>query len=475
MKPRLAAQHELLQRYHKAWKHAWRRRRQLDSTARLPHETHFLPAALALQETPVHPAPRYLQWLIMAFAGLALLWACIGQVDVVATASGRIVPSGRSKIIQPHEVAVVKAIHVRDGQTVMAGELLVELDSSRTGADVERLGSDLLASQVDAVRAQAMLDAIDSQHAPADVAGRLPQAGVAQQQAANRWLAGQYQELHSALAQQEALISQRSAEIHAAKQSASKLEQILPITQRITADYARLAEKGLVPKHHYLNKQQEQMEQERQLTEQKSRITELASAHQAARQQRKTTLAQNRRAMLDLLHQSEQRAAALQQELHKAQRLDNLTRLTAPVDGTVQQLAIHTAGGVVTEAQPLMVLVPRDQPVEIEAQLENKDIGFVHPGQDVSVKVEAFNFTKYGVLHGTVLGLSEDAIDDEKRGLLYNLRIELKQKHIRVGNEDLPLTPGMAVRAEIKTDKQRVIDYFLSPLKRYVDESMEER
>lgn len=271
------------------------------------------------------------------------------------------------------------------------------------------------------------------------------------------------------------MIAQRSAEIQAARLSASKLEQMLPITRRITSDYARLAEQGLVPKHHYLNKQQEQMEQERQLTEQQSRILELTSARQAAQQQRETTLAQNRRAMLDLLHQSEQKAAALQQELHKAERLDSLTRLTAPVDGTVQQLAIHTAGGVVTEAQPLMVLVPRDQPIEIEAQLENKDIGFVHPGQDVAVKIEAFNFTKYGVLHGKVLSLSEDAIEDEKRGLLYSLHIELNQNHIRVGSEDLPLTPGMAVRAEIKTDRQRVIDYFLSPLKRYMDESLEER
>ncbi|MBG6290829.1 MULTISPECIES: HlyD family type I secretion periplasmic adaptor subunit [Pseudomonas] len=471
----MSAHRELLQRYRLAWNHAWGLRHSLDTTPRLPHEAQFLPAALALQETPVHPAPRYLQWLIMTLATLAVLWAVLGQVDVVATANGRIVPSGRSKVIQPHEVAVVKAIHVTDGQAVKAGDLLVELDPSQTSADVERLGSDLLASQVDAVRAQAMLDAITNQHPPTNVAAKLPQASVEQQQAANLWLQGQYQELRSGLAQQEAVIAQRSAEIQAARLSASKLEQMLPITRRITSDYARLAEQGLVPKHHYLNKQQEQMEQERQLTEQQSRILELTSARQAAQQQRETTLAQNRRAMLDLLHQSEQKAAALQQELHKAERLDSLTRLTAPVDGTVQQLAIHTAGGVVTEAQPLMVLVPRDQPIEIEAQLENKDIGFVHPGQDVAVKIEAFNFTKYGVLHGKVLSLSEDAIEDEKRGLLYSLHIELNQNHIRVGSEDLPLTPGMAVRAEIKTDRQRVIDYFLSPLKRYMDESLEER
>lgn len=100
------------------------------------------------------------------------------------------------------------------------------------------------------------------------------------------------------------------------------------------------------------------------------------------------TLAQTRRAMLDLKHASEQKAAALTHELKKAEQRFRLTRLTAPVDGTVQQLAIHTNGGVVTEAQPLMAIVPADQSVEVEAMLENKDIGFVRPGQEVEIKVE---------------------------------------------------------------------------------------
>lgn len=442
---------------------------------RQPHEVQFLPAALALQEAPPHPAPRYLQWIIMAFAALTLAWACLGQVDVVATASGRIVPNGHSKVIQSHEVAVVRAIHVRDAQVVKAGDLLVELDAAQTGADVERLKSDLLAAQIDAARAQALLDAIDSRKSPGTLAPYLPQAPPEQQRAADQWLQGQFEELRSSLSQSDALIVQRSLEIQAARQSAHKLEQSLPITRRITADYARLAAKGLVPKHHYLGKQQEQLEQERQLDEALSRARELSASRREAEERRATLLAQSRREMLDLRQQSEQKVAALQQELRKAERRDSLTRLTAPVDGSVQQLAIHTVGGVVTEAQPLMVVVPSDQPVEVVAQLENKDVGFVHPGQDVTVKVDTFNFTKYGVLNGKVLSLSDDAVEDERRGPLYDLRIGLNQSHIRVGKEDMPLTPGMTVRAEIKTDQQRVIDYFLSPLRRYVDESLEER
>jgi hemolysin D len=186
-------------------------------------------------------------------------------------------------------------------------------------------------------------------------------------------------------------------------------------------------------------------------------------------------VAQTRRAMLDLQHESEQRAAALTQELKKAEQRNRLMALTAPVDGTVQQLAIHTQGGVVTEAQPLMVIVPSDAPVEVEAMLENKDIGFVRPGQEVEIKVETFTFTKYGVINGTVTSISNDAIEDEKLGLVYSARIRLHESRIRVGGKDIALSPGMAVRAEVKTDKRKVIDYFLSQFKEYQDESLEER
>ena len=119
----MSAQRDLLNRYRQVWRHAWRNRKAMEAPPRLSHEMQFLPAALSLQETPVHPAPRYIQWAIMAFAALALLWACVGEIDVVATATGKIVPSGKTKLIQPSEVAVVKTIHVHDGQLVKAGDL----------------------------------------------------------------------------------------------------------------------------------------------------------------------------------------------------------------------------------------------------------------------------------------------------------------------------------------------------------------
>ncbi|QHG64657.1 HlyD family type I secretion periplasmic adaptor subunit [Pseudomonas putida] len=466
---------DLLERYRETWRNAWRRRRAMQGAPREPDELAFLPAALALQETPVHPLPRRLQWSLLALITLALLWACLGEIDVVASAEGRIVPSGRSKVIQASEVAVVQAIHVVDGQTVGKGDLLVELEGQLTAADIKRLNSELLAARIDLARAATLLEALDGHTAPTSLAPRIPQATAQQQAAAQRWLEGQYQELRTSLQQADAEIAQRSAEIRSAQARADALQQLLVITRQLTADYQQLFSESAVAKHTYLEKEQARLEEERELAIQRSRIEELVAARLAAQHRREGVIAQLRRAMLDLHAEAERQIATLSQELYKAEQRHRLRALTSPVDGTVQQLAIHTQGGVVTPAQTLMVIVPSDQPVEVEVQIENKDIGFVRAGQAVEVKVETFTFTKYGVVPGVVQSVSNDAVEDERRGWVYNARIQLELSSLRVGDKDMPLAPGMAVRAELIIDKRKVISYFLSPLQRHVKESLGER
>ncbi|MGK3118988.1 HlyD family type I secretion periplasmic adaptor subunit [Pseudomonas corrugata] len=470
-----SATRQLLRRYRSAWRQAWRQRKQLDTPMRLAHEVQFLPAALALQDQPTHPAPRYIQWTIMGFAALALLWACVGEIEVVATARGKVVASGKSKTIQPSEVAVVKTIRVYDGQSVKAGDVLVELDASATAADVNRYRIDLLAAEVDSARATALLESIQSGKEPGSLASHLLQADPPQVMAAQRWLQGQYLELRSSLDQVDAEIEQRSAEIQSAKAMVASLQQTLPITRRLADDYRELLAQQYVPRHAFLEKQQALLDQERDMAVQQARVIELNASRKEAERRRQGILAQTRRAMLDLQQQSEQKAATFTQELKKAEQRDHLMSLTAPVDGTVQQLAIHTVGGVVTAAQPLMVIVPNDQPMEVEAMLENKDVGFVRQGQLATVKVETFTFTKYGTVEGEIISVSNDAIEDEKRGLIYSSRVRLLKDFIMVRDEKVALSPGMSVTVEVKTDRRRVIDYFLSPLQQYAGESLRER
>jgi len=465
----------LLQRYRQVWCSAWRQRKTREAPSRLAHELQFLPSALELQETLVHPAPRIFIWGIMGFAILALFWASIGKIEIVAVAPGKIVPSGKTKLIQPSETAVVRAIHVNDGQTVTVGELLVELDPTSALADISRIQSELLAARIDGARAAAMLDAIDKQRSPASLAGTIADASPEQILGAQRWLDGQYQEYRTSLELVDAEIRQRRAEIQSAQAQVASLQQAVPIAARLVKDYQRLLTKKYVSRHDYLEKEQDRLALERQLSVQQASVQQHAAALEEAQRRRDNAIAQNRRAMLDLLEEARQKASVQLQELTKAQYQETLTSLKAPVAGTVQQLAIHTVGGVVTPAQALMVIVPADRPVEVEAMLENKDVGFVRVGQPVTVKVETFTFTRYGTIDGEVLNVSHDAIEDEKRGLIYSSRIRLKSDRLWINGQQVALSPGMSVTAEIKTDRRRVIDYFLSPLQQHLNESLRER
>lgn len=462
-------------RYRRAWRESWRRRKEMDAPKRLSHEIQFLPAALELQDKPVHPAPRIFMWVIIVFAALSLLWAYLGKIDVVATATGKIIPSGKTKVIQTSETAVVKAIHVTDGQVVKAGQLLLELDSTSADAEVGRIKSDLLAARVDSVRAEAMLGAINGRHAPASLTGTITDADPMHVLAAERWLQGQYQEFRTSLDQAEAEVQQRQTDIQAARAQVDSLQKTLPIATKLATDYAHLLEKQYIARHAYLEKEQARLDIERQLSVQQVSILQSSAAKREAERRRDGVIAQARRAMLDLLQQADQKIASLSQELSKARYQEDLTTVEAPVDGTVQQLSIHTIGGVVTPAQPLMYLVPADQPVEVEAMLENKDVGFVHVGQSVAVKIETFTFTKYGSVEGRVKSVSTDAIEDEKRGLIYSSKITLDSDHLVIDGKDVMLSPGMNVSAEIKTDTRKVIEYFLSPLQQHISESIRER
>ncbi|MDP2962844.1 MAG: HlyD family type I secretion periplasmic adaptor subunit [Sulfurimicrobium sp.] len=464
---------DLLGRYAKVFRHAWTQRGELDSPALQDHEAQFLPAALALRDTPAHPAPRIALWLIMVFALIALLWAIFGRIDVVATAIGKIIPNDRTKVIQPMETAVVKAIHVRDGQAVQPGQVLIELDATTTAADTERLRSEALNSRLEALRAQALLAALADGKPPRlePLAGADAARLLAEQSQAT----GQFQEYQARQLQLQAEIARRRAELAATQEQVIKLEQTAPIARKRAEDYQRLVKENFISRHGYMEREQTRIEQEQDLALSRAKATEIRAALAQAQQQQATLTAETRRQLLDQRNLAAQKAASLEQELLKAEQRGRLMHLTAPVAGTVQQLAVHTVGGVVTPAQPLMVIVPRDNVLEVEAMLPNKDIGFVNPGQDAEVKVETFPFTKYGTLHGKITQVSSDAIQDEKLGLIYATRVKLAKDTLQVENKTVRLTPGMAVTEEVKTGTRRVIEYFLSPLMQVSSESLRER
>ena len=469
----LQASADLFKRYAAIFSHVWAQRRDMEPKPRLPHESAFLPAALELQETPVSPAPRIAMWLIIAFATIAVIWAVFGKIDVVATAQGRIVTSDRTKVIQPLEPSFVKAIHVRDGQAVKAGDVLIELDATSATADTARSTNDVTTMRLQAARAKAMLATIATGK-PAFIVS-VPDVESSRIQQEQRILDGQYGEYLAKLARIDADLAKREAELNSTQQIVNKLALTAPIATQRAADFKNLVDKNFISKHGYLEKEQIRIETEGDLATQRSRLQELRAALAEGKSQRLSLIAETRRINLDTLNEAEQKATGYAQELLKSESRGRHMTLTAPVDGTVQQLAVHTVGGVVTEAQVLMMVVPQDQALEVEAMLENKDIGFVNPNQRAEVKIETFPFTKYGTISAEVMHVSHDAINDEKRGLIYAARVKMAKSTMQVEDKTVNLSPGMAVTVEIKTGRRRVIEYFLSPLLQYGNESLRER
>ncbi|GAA4351466.1 HlyD family type I secretion periplasmic adaptor subunit [Variovorax defluvii] len=472
-KPGLQAARDLLRRYAVAFAQAWRQRAQMGTVDRLPHEAQFLPAVLSLQESPVSPAPRAAMWIMLSFALGALVWAIWGRVDVVATAQGKVVANGGTKTIQSLETATVKRILVSDGQAVRAGDVLIELDATAAQADKDRVQGDLAAVRLQVARAQSLLAAIDKGMVPR--LARPEQVSELQFTDAQRLLAGQLSEYRARLGRIDAEVARREAELRTAMVLVRKLEQTVPIAQQRARDFKHLVDQNFVSRHGYLEREQARIEQEADLANQRSRLMEIEAALREARGQREELTAETRRIALDSIADGQQKGAALEQEFLKADSHGKLMRLSAPVDGTVQQLDVHTIGGVVTAAQPLMAIVPRDGPLEVEAFIENKDIGFVKPDQEAEVKVETFLYTRYGTIHARVNSVSHDAIHDDKRGLIYSARVKLARSAIFVDGTELRLSPGMAVSVEIRTGQRRLIEYFLSPLMQHAGESLHER
>jgi hemolysin D len=461
--------------------------------ARGQEELAFLPAALEIVESPPSPTGRAIVATIMALFGLALLWASFGQVDIIAFAHGKVVPSGRVKLIQPFELGVVRAIHVHDGQSVKAGDVLIELDPTMTTAEEEHIRSDLIAAQLDVARLHAALSDADN---PADAfqppAGASPDL-VAMQR---RFLLQQTAEYRAKLASLDGQRAQKEAERDTTAAMIAKLQADEPIISQRLDIRKGLVDKELVSRITYLEDLQLLTENHADTAVQQSRLAEAKAAVAAITETRVQSAAEFHRALFADLAEAERKAAGLSGDLAKAEQRTKLQILTAPVDGVVQQLSIHTVGGVVTPAQQLAVLVPSDSTLEVEAMISNRDIGFIHPGQDAQIKIDTFNFTRYGFLHGLVLSVSPDAIahdvpsdknkndiqgsesaSSEPQGqeLSYAARVSLDRTQIQVDKTLANVSPGMAVTVEIKTGRRSVMTYLLSPLMRYAHDSMHER
>ena len=435
----------------------------------------FMPAAIEIEKTPASPVGRVILYAIVLLFVIAVLWATFGKIDIVAVAQGKVVPSERVKVIQPLETAVIELIHVKEGQSVKAGQPLITLNTNITQADVRRFREEWRGAALKRLRLTALAEWF-----------RDPAGTKFTLMSDNPELIP-YLSAHRALLDQE--ISELKANLRNIQQESDRLQAekqmvkaevkknglLLEVLNERVAAYDQLQRKGTGSRMDFLEVRQEQIEVEQNVSVQAARISQLNASIAANDSKRAIMVSERFKNTLQELQELTVQEAMLREELLKAEQRSSNYLLKSPIDGTIQELVVTTIGGVVTPAQELMKIVPEGSAVEVEAQFLNKDIGFIHPGQSAEIKVDTFNFTKYGVIDAKLSDLSNDAIQDEQLGLVYKARLTPFASALVINGKPINLAPGMSVTAEVKTGKRRVIEFFLSPLLRYKEESLGER
>ena len=454
------------------WRGALEEERCRPTVERSPDEREFLPAALEVLETPASPVGRTTALLICLLFCLSLVWSWFGRIDTVAVAPGQIVPSGHVKLIQPLEVGVVRAIHVREGQQVRAGDPLVDLDPTESEVNLDQIQRVLEESRMEYARGDYSLRHLMGATVVLDRPEGMDEAVFEVQherlESEIRLLAARLAALGSEAERLKAARAGEAAQIET-------LTPLIEVAREHEESLRALFRKGLGGRGPWFDARRELAQRERERVGHRHRIRQLDSEIAATARRREEIVAEFRRSAAATRVEALARMEQARLELRSASMRTERNRLRAPVDGTVQRLSVHTVGGVVRTAEPLMVVVPEGVVLEVHANVLNRDIGFVEVGQATEVKVEAFPFTRYGLVEGQVVSLSADAVADEHLGPVYPMRVRLEEERIQVGDRWVGLSPGMTVTAEIKTGKRRAIEFFLAPLLRYRNEALRER
>ncbi|MDZ5641682.1 HlyD family type I secretion periplasmic adaptor subunit [Enterobacter sp. A103] len=443
---------------------------RLTAVKRTRDEYEFQPGYLEIIERPPAPLARSIALGLTCTLLLILIWAILGHLDIQANATGQLLVSSHSKVIQSLESGEVISINVHDGQRVKAGDILIRLNPVSVKADLKEQQAQLRYQRLEQARLQALLSdsPVDSFVAPDDI----PAAEIDE---TREHLLSVWRENRSAIAAIDNDIHVNQANQQARRSDITSLEKLIANIQVRLAARRKLLVTHVVSKEELLEHEKEELDTARSIEQQRAELRVLEAQQQSLLEQKKGYMAKFRRENYDALTKTHNEIDVLTQQLIKAQERERIQDLRSPVDGVVQQQTIHTLGGVVQPAQQLMIIVPEHTPLEAEVMVMNKDVGFVREGQSVEVKVDAFPYTRYGTLHGVVAHVSKDAVKDEKLGLIFPAQVRMTQSSIKVGSQSVPLQAGMSLTAEIRTGDRRVIDYLLSPLQQYQSESLRER
>ena len=433
----------------------------------------FASDLLTIQQSPPSSWPRGLLLGLVTLTALLLIWACVAELDVVASSHGRLVPLTYTKIVQPAETGVVLDVLVKDGEFVKANQVLLRLDPQISQSEIASQARDVSIKKLTLQRVEAELDDkafVPLEGAPPDVA-----AQVATQYRARRL------SFQDAIAQEIEAFNKAKADLVSAEQILSKLQQTVPLYQRTANAYAKLFQEGFVGEVTANEKKREFLEREQDLKAQSAAVGSLQAVI-AGVTRRSASIKSNYRSQLeneriDLVTQLNKSS----QDLRRSEIRSQLLEIKSPTDGIIKDLSVLSKGSVIQAGVLLLNIVPREEPVQAEIMLSNEDVGFVRVGQAAQIKVATYPFQKYGLMSGKVIYVSADAADPKQQNaqqlqLAYRALVELDSQGFKVINGDvLPLSAGMSVIAEVHQGKRTVMEYLLSPIQKVQVEAARER
>ena len=430
-------------------------------------ETEFLASILEVTETPPSPVGRMVLWSILALIVAGLIWVFVGEVDEVAVAHGKVIPVGNVKVVQSPNKGIIKELNVKEGDYVEQGQTVLVLDTTKTQADVDNLRKQVAYYDMTVKRLQAEMN--DEPFVPPvskDLDRKDVEAQMSLYQSRRVKLAADRERIMATIAQQEAAIQSSVA-------TQQKYNSLLAVAQEKETRLNDLYSQDAVSYFQLLEARQTRVDYQKSAEAMREEILKGEAQLAEARNNLATVDSAYRQETMTQLVDAKKQLNSYLEELTKANETNVQSVVTAPVSGRVNQLSVHTVGGVVTEGQSLMMVVPEEATMEVEVFADNKDIGFIELGQEAEVKVETFNFQKFGMLNAEVSEISPDAIvdsQDKERNKKYRLYLSLDKDESGIN-----IQPGMNVTAEIKIKKKRIIEFFLDPFRQYKDEALRER
>jgi len=430
----------------------------------------FLPSIVATMERPPAFYTRVISMAIVMLVVIAGLWAFHSRVDIIVSAQGEIVPAGQVKVVQAAEQGVVRAIHVDDGELVEAGAPLIELDGTTSKADEAQLEIKRARAALTVQRLRAELGE------PVEIGAGLELSPAAIETEKRLYEANE-QVFSESIVQLEHKKNEARAAREVARRQIDKLQSRIDHLESKLARKRVQADEGLIPGQAVDEIQFELQTAQKDLGIYRERAREALIRANAASEKLMSARMERTSELYDQLIWAEHELKSTEQELVKARQRTARQVLKAPVNGVVQQLNIHTIGAVVKRGEKLMVVVPDDAGLQMDAEILNKDIGFVETSQSARIKVDAFEFTRYGHIDGDLQWVGGDAMVDEEKGPVYPARITLSSTTLpnRAGQREAAVVPGMRATADIVIGERRLIEYFIAPLLRYRDESLRER